>query len=118
MDAGFGLATAMAGEGPAVSGGDPDARSGEAPGDAETAWDRYTDQKLEAILRGKPLPPDCTVEWSGSPSYAGEGPEPSFKRPGYEGAVVYEQDNSRPTDDRMVPSIEWREIGTAPDRPV
>lgn len=73
----------------------------------EAEWAEYRREKLAKVLGGHSLPTDCVIVWDPWVSYAGEGPEPRFEGPGYSGRVVYEQDNSRQADDRMVASIEW-----------
>lgn len=92
--------------------------SGDIISEAEVAWTEYKRKKLAEILGGKSLPLDCEVVWDAHVSYAGEGPEPHFEGPSYRGRVIYEQDNSRPPENRMVPSIEWTKLGNRLDVPV
>ena len=92
--------------------------SGDIISEAEVAWIEYKREKLAKILGGRSLPLDCEVVWDTHVPYAGEGPEPHFEGPSYSGHVVYEQDNSRPPEDRMVPSIRWTKTVIEATRPV
>lgn len=83
----------------------------------ELALAKYKREKLAKILGNRALPPNTEVMWGAHVSYAGEGPEPSFRRPGYRGEVVYTQDNSQPPAERMAASIAWTAIESMPNAP-
>lgn len=84
---------------------------------AEIAIAEYRRNKLAQVLGSQGLPPETEVVWGSDVPYAGEGPEPSFRRPGFRGEVVYRQDNGRATEDRMVASIRWIPTESAPNAP-